>query len=131
MKTNVVRYEHLHLTDYPKEALKDKAKIFPLSLHLFGRDPVQACSLHCDRRSTTNEVRLLRETCTPSIQHLPREQDQRRELHLLPYLFFVEHILSLRIEDEVVRLCSLWRWRIKERGRIDIDLYGDRCLLSP
>lgn len=67
----------------------------------------------------------------PSIEHLPREQNQRRELLLLPYLFFMEDILSLRIEDEVVRLCSLWRWRIKERGRIDIDLYGDRCLLSP
>jgi hypothetical protein len=42
----------------------------------------------------------------------------------------VEDILRLGIEDEVVGEGSCWSRAIKEWGRIDIDLYRDRCVLS-
>jgi len=42
----------------------------------------------------------------------------------------VEDILRLGIEDEVVGESFSWSRAVKEWGRIDIDLYSDRCVLS-
>lgn len=75
-------------------------------------------------------MRLLGEAGTRSVQHLPREEDNRRGCELYPYLLFVEDILRLGIEDEVVGEGFCWSRAIKEWGRIDIDLYSDRCVLS-
>ena len=75
-------------------------------------------------------MRLLGEAGTRSVQHLPREEDNRRGCELYPYLLFVEDILRLGIKDEVVGEGSSWGRAIKEWGRIDIDLYNDRCVLS-
>jgi len=43
----------------------------------------------------------------------------------------VEDILRLGIEDEVVGEGFSWSRAVKERGRIDIDLYRDKGGLSP
>jgi hypothetical protein len=75
-------------------------------------------------------MRLLHEAGSRSIQHLPREEDNWRGSELYPYLLFVEDILRLGIEDEVVGEGFSWSRAVKEWGRIDIDLYSDRCVLS-
>ena len=75
-------------------------------------------------------MRFLGEAGARSVQYLPREEDNRRGGELYPYLLFVEDILRLSIEDEVVGEGFSWSRAVKEWGRIDIDLYSDRCVLS-
>ena len=126
MEADIVRYEDLHPADRLEKTVEDEAKLLPFLLHLFGRDPMQARSLFGDRRRATDEMRLLREAGSHSVEHLPREEDQGRRLYIFSHFLLVEYVQGLRIKDEVMR-GSFWRsLTVEERGTIDIDLHEDR-----
>jgi len=66
---------------------------------------------------------------------LPGEQDEWAGGKLLifvepTFLFFVQDILRLGVEDQVIGGRFGGGCGDEERGGIDIDLYGDRRLLS-
>ena len=80
MEADIMRYEDLHPADRLEETVEDEAKLLPFPHHLLGRDPMEARSLFGDRRRATDQMCLLREAGTRSVEHLPREEDQGRRL---------------------------------------------------